>query len=184
MHAKLTTLVMTPERDQQISALFHAAREMPAGQRASFVAEACGGDKELRQKVEALLEGDARAGDFLKQPLHAVAEDWSAAASSPSRPRHLRMLTCLTAPLLGRYRILSRLGAGGMGEVFLAEDTQLDRRVAVKLLPAEFTTDARSAAPLHPRGESSQRAQSPEHPDHSRNRPGQNNRREPAFHRY
>ena len=53
-------------------------------------------------------------------------------------PRHAYLPD---APLLGRYRILSRLGAGGMGEVFLAEDTQLDRRVAVKLLPAEFTTD-------------------------------------------
>ena len=74
---------MTPERDQQISALFHAAREMPPGSAASFVAEACGSDKELRQKVEALLEGDARAGDFLQQPLHAVAEDWFAATSSP-----------------------------------------------------------------------------------------------------
>ena len=51
------------------------------------------------------------------------------------------MRTLPDSPLLGRYRILSRLGAGGMGEVFLAEDTQLDRRVAVKLLPAEFTTD-------------------------------------------
>ena len=131
---------MTPERDQQISALFHAAREMPAGQRASFVAEACGSDKELRQKVEALLEGDARAGDFLKRPLHAVAGNLFAATSSPEGTSSADAYLP-DSPLLGRYRILSRLGAGGMGEVFLAEDTQLDRRVAVKLLPAEFTTD-------------------------------------------
>ena len=79
----LICVVMTPERDKQISALFHAAREMPAGQRASFVAEACGSDKELLQEVEALLEWQARSGDFLKKPLHAVAEDWYAATSSP-----------------------------------------------------------------------------------------------------
>ena len=58
------------------------------------------------------------------------------------RARHSADAYLPDSPLLGRYRILSRLGAGGMGEVFLAEDTQLDRRVAVKLLPAEFTTDA------------------------------------------
>jgi serine/threonine protein kinase len=132
---------MTPERDRQISSLFHAARELNAGQRDAFLAESCGGDDELRREVEALLVGDARAGDFLLQPLHAVAADLF--ADSPSSEDESSSEASLPkGRLLGRYGILSRLGAGGMGEVFLAEDTQLDRRVAVKLLPAEFTSDA------------------------------------------
>lgn len=126
---------MTPERDKQISATYHAARELTEEQRANFLAQACAGDPELRREIEALLAGDARAGDFLKQPIQAVAAGILAgpAASSAS---------LLIGHYLGRYRVLSRLGAGGMGEVFLAEDTQLDRRVAIKLLPAEFTADA------------------------------------------
>src|SRR5215470_15246863 len=132
---------MSPERDRQISSLFHAARELTAGQRASFLAEACEGDDELRREVEALLLGDAQAGDFLQQPLRAVAADLFASSSS-SEGASFADASLPVGSLLGRYRILSRLGAGGMGEVFLAEDTQLDRRVAVKLLPAEFTSDA------------------------------------------
>lgn len=126
---------MTPERDKQISAIYHAARALTEEQRANFLARACAGDPELRCEIEALLAGDARAGDFLKQPVQAVAAGMLAgpAASSAS---------LLIGHHLGRYRVLSRLGAGGMSEVFLAEDTQLDRRVAIKLLPAEFTADA------------------------------------------
>jgi Tol biopolymer transport system component len=132
---------MTPERDRQISSLFHAARELTAGQRAAFLAEACRGDDDLRREVEGLLVGDAQAGDFLRQPLRAVAADlFPSSPSSGDAPSTEASLPA--GRLLGRYQILSRLGAGGMGEVFLAEDTQLDRLVAVKLLPAEFTSNA------------------------------------------
>ncbi|MGH9853329.1 MAG: protein kinase domain-containing protein, partial [Blastocatellia bacterium] len=124
---------MTPERDRQISALFHAACELTSERRAVFLTQACAGDDELRREVEQLLAGDERAGDFLNQPVHAVAAGLLAGASSDPLRAGQR---------IGRYRIVSRLGAGGMGEVYLAEDTQLDRRVAVKLLPAEFTTNA------------------------------------------
>ncbi|MGH9843102.1 MAG: protein kinase domain-containing protein [Blastocatellia bacterium] len=126
---------MTPERDRQISALFHAACELTSGQRVAFLAQACAGDHELRREVEQLLAGDEQAGDFLNQPVDGVAAGLLAGqvASSAALPAGRR---------IGHYRIVSRLGAGGMGEVYLAEDTQLDRQVALKLLPAEFTADA------------------------------------------
>lgn len=131
---------MTPERDQQISALFHAAGELPDAERAAFLTRACAGDEALRGEVEALLAGDARAGDFLRGPLRAVddafAELFAASATSSG------IASLPETPLLGRYQVISLLGAGGMGKVFLAQDTQLDRRVAIKLLPAEFIADA------------------------------------------
>src|SRR5262245_10509637 len=110
---------MTPERDRQISEFFHAAREMTAEPRASYLAEACAGDDELRREIEALLAGDQQAGDFLNQPVHAVAAGLINTTST----------TLAAGRVLSRYRILSSLGAGGMGEVYLAEDMQLDRRV-------------------------------------------------------
>ena len=126
---------MTPERDQQVSALFHVACELSLEQRTVFLAEACIGDEELRCEVEKLLTGHEQAGDFLNQPAHVIAADLFANSfvSSVSLPAGRR---------LGRYQIRSCIGAGGMGEVYLAEDTQLDRLVAIKLLPAEFTNDA------------------------------------------
>jgi Tol biopolymer transport system component/serine/threonine protein kinase len=126
---------MAPERDRQISALFHAACELTSEQRVAFLAQACADDDELRREVEQLLAGDEQAGEFLNQPVHGVAARLLAgpAAGAALLPAGRR---------IGHYRIVSRLGAGGMGEVYLAEDTQLDRQVALKLLPAEFTADA------------------------------------------
>ena len=126
---------MTPEKDRQISAIFHAARELNPDERATFLAAACAGDDGLRQEVEALLEGAAHAGDFLHQPLHALARDLIDPAVASSS---FKIAPLIGERLLDRYQVLSRLGAGGMGEVFLAEDTLLDRRVAIKLLPIEF----------------------------------------------
>ncbi len=122
---------MTPERDRQISALFHAACELTSEQRAAFLTEACAGDDELRREVEQLLIGDERAGDFLNRPVDPVAAGLLAGSVAASAPLP-------AGRRIGHYQIVSRLGAGGMGEVYLAQDMQLDRRVAIKLLPAEF----------------------------------------------
>ena len=126
---------MTPARDQQLSDLFHAARELPREQRAGFLAEACASDAELRREVEALLEGYEAAGDFLNEPVQVVARSLWAGSSNSS-------LLLPAGSQLGRFAVVSHLGAGGMGEVYLAEDTRLARRVAIKLLPAAFTADA------------------------------------------
>jgi serine/threonine protein kinase len=120
---------MNADRFEQISRLFQEALQQPALTRGEFLARACGADAELRAEVERMVVAHEAAGSFLDSP--------------PQAPDSL--MQSPTAALVGRrishYQVLSRIGAGGMGEVFLAEDTTLGRRVAVKLLPPEFTTD-------------------------------------------
>jgi serine/threonine-protein kinase len=123
---------MTPERYQQIGQLFRVALELEPSQRAAFLAEACAGDEALRREVESLLSSHEQATAFIAAPALAVAAQGLAEASAPS----------LIGERIGHYQILSQLGAGGMGEVYLAEDQRLRRKVALKLLPAQFTQDA------------------------------------------
>ncbi len=114
---------------QQVEALFHEALEQPPEAREAFLAQACGADAALRAEVISLLAADGHAVS-VAEFMPALMVDW-ADASHP-----------LIGKTIGRYQIQSLLGAGGMGEVFLAEDTQLGRRAALKLLPARFTADA------------------------------------------
>ena|GEM_PF-476554 len=122
---------MTPERYQEVGRLYRAALEVEADRRAAFLAEACGDDEALRQDVESLLGYQAQRGGIIDQPALALAP---ALMDDPT--------TRGFGENFGHYRLLSLLGKGGMGEVYLGEDTQLKRKVALKLLPAEFTTDA------------------------------------------
>jgi len=122
---------MQPERWQRIEQLYHAALERGANERAAFLAEACAGDNALRREVESLLLCDARAEHFIESPALEIAAQLRAGERAQS----------MIGRQLDYYQILSLLGAGGMGEVYLAEDTKLDRKVALKLLPAEVTQD-------------------------------------------
>jgi eukaryotic-like serine/threonine-protein kinase len=116
------------DRWRRIESLCHAALARPAGERAAFLAETCGDDATLRAEVESLLAGAESAPAFLENLMDGVS-------SAP-----------LVGRQLGAYRIDASIGAGGMGEVYRAKDTRLGRDVAVKILPAVFTTDPQRRA--------------------------------------
>jgi serine/threonine protein kinase len=122
---------MKPERWQQINDLYYATLERDEGVRAAFLDEACAGDAALRREVESLLASNDEAGEFLS----SSALDVAAKVLATEQDRHL------IGKKVGHYQVLSLIGAGGMGYVYLAEDTRLNRRVAIKLLPREFTQD-------------------------------------------
>jgi serine/threonine protein kinase len=120
---------MRPEDYQRAVEVCLGAWELAPETRNAFLSAACEGDDSLRQQVEALLDADRRADSFLREPPYCLVS--AALASIPS--------PCSPGERLGEYQILSRLGGGGMAEVFLAEDLLLDRKVALKVLPGELT---------------------------------------------
>jgi serine/threonine protein kinase len=142
---------MTAERWEQIAEVYHSARELKRDERWAFLAKMCAGDDCLRREVESLLSADAEAGDFIAEPI----------VKNAASVFNVEAESSLEGKNLAHYQILSRIGAGGMGEVYLAEDLKLGRLVALKILPEEFCGDpdilqrfrieARAAATLnHP----------------------------------
>ena len=118
---------MNSERWQKVKKLFDVAVELAPVKRQRFLDKSCGADEELRRDVENLLASFSDAESFMEQPVAVEI------ISFIIEPKNLE-----AGKSFGHYEIIKQIGAGGMGEVYLARDNKLDRQVAVKILNENF----------------------------------------------
>jgi serine/threonine-protein kinase len=120
---------VTPERESEVARICEAALERTGSARVEFLTEACAGDDALRREVESLLGQESKAAGFMSASGDALSGNITSHGTS------------FIGRQLGPYAIQSRLGSGGMGEVYRARDGKLRRDVAIKILPRTFTRD-------------------------------------------
>src|SRR5215217_877275 len=139
-----------PQRWQRVKEIFDGALERRGAERDAFLDRACDGDTDVREEVDSLLHSYEVAGSFMEAPAVAHAADDLASEQKLTPGQRIK-----------HYQIVNLIGEGGMGEVYLATDTVLGRRIALKVLPAfvskdperlrRFTQEARAASRLsHP----------------------------------
>jgi len=115
----------------QVESVFHAALDLPAAEREAYLAQACAGNESLYVEVCSLISASNGSDNFMKEPALSLGLNVLSQSTEDS----------MTGKVIGSYKVLSRLGKGGMGEVYLAEDTKLGRKVALKFLSPELGGD-------------------------------------------
>lgn len=123
---------MNSERLKQVENLYHAALELPPSERESFIHQKCGADEDLRRELESLLDVKKSSYEFFEEPPLSLAAEMFSEGEAHAN---------LVGKELSHFKIIKLLGAGGMGEVYLAEDTKLQRQIALKVVTSRFESD-------------------------------------------